>query len=246
MRYLVISDIHANLVAFEAVLADAQDSYDKIWCLGDVVGYGPYPNECVERLQEFDHLCIAGNHDWAVVNKLDFQEFQPNAHFATLWTQDQIKTDNVRYLYNLPLFLYEEGEFTLVHGSLRHQIWEYITSPKVAQRNFGHLETPYCLVGHTHSPVIFVEATFPQDICDEIIPNANTYTYKLNGQRLIINPGSVGQPRDGDPRASYGILDTETMDFLIKRVPYDIDQVQTLMKQYDFPARLWQRLGAGY
>jgi predicted phosphodiesterase len=247
MRYLVISDIHANLVAFEAVLADAKGDYDdKIWCLGDVVGYGPHPNECVELLQEYDHLCIAGNHDWAMVDKLNFEEFSPNARFAVLWSQDQMKPENYDYLYNLPLYLYEEEVFTLVHGSLRHPIWEYITSVKVAQLNFGHLETPYCLFGHTHSPVIFAETPAPQTICDQIIPRPDHYTYKLDSQRLIINPGSVGQPRDGDARAAYGILDCEKKEFHIKRVAYDVEKVQKLMQQHDFPAKLWKRLAFGY
>ena len=246
MRYLVISDIHANLIAFDAVLADAVDQYDKIWCLGDVVGYGPHPNECVERLREFDHLAIAGNHDWAVINKLDYEEFQPHAKFVADWTKKQLTTNNRDYLYNLPLCLFEEKVFTLVHGSPRHPIWEYVTSPKVAQMNFGHFETPYCMVGHTHSPIIFAEANTPDQLCNDIIPESDNHTLSLNGQRLIINPGSVGQPRDGDARASYGILDTDTMQMQIKRVHYDIDAVQTIMKQHDFPARLWSRLEAGY
>lgn len=248
MRYLVISDIHANLTAFEAVLADAKGDYHKVWCLGDVVGYGPHPNECVERLRELDHLCIAGNHDWAVLDKLDIEEFNPSARFAILWTRDQLKAENYDYLDNLPVSLQRETVFTLVHGSPRHPIWEYIIHPQTAQVNFAHFssDTRYCLVGHTHSPIIFAEADSPNVMCDEIIPGPDNYVHKLNSQRLIINPGSVGQPRDGDARAAYGILDTDKMEFHIKRVSYHVSEVQELMKQYDFPVRLWNRLAFGY
>ena len=246
MRYLVISDIHANLIAFEAVLADAEGQYDKIWCLGDVVGYGPHPNECVELLRELDPLCIAGNHDWAIAHKLDFEEFSANARFVVLWSQERLKSENYDYLYNLPLILREEIIFTLVHASLRHPIWEYITSARVAQLNFGHLETPYCLVGHTHSPVIYAEATPPRPVCEQIIPTPGQHTQKLNQHRLIINPGSVGQPRDGDARASYGILDSEKMEFQIKRAAYNVESVQTLMQQHEFPTKLWKRIAFGY
>lgn len=246
MRYLIISDIHANFIAFETVLADAKGDYDKIWCLGDVIGYGPHPNECVELLRELDHLCIAGNHDWATLDKLDIDDFQPNARFAVLWTREQLKADNYDYLDNLPVMLCEESVFTLVHGSPRHPIWEYILYPRIAQLNFDHFDTPYCFVGHTHSPVVFIEADSPQQMCDEIIPGPDNYTHKLNSRRLIINPGSVGQPRDGDARASYGILDTDTMEFQIRRVPYHVSEVQELMKQYNFPPKLWKRLAFGY
>jgi len=246
MRYLVISDIHANLVAFDAVLDAAAGMFDKIWCLGDVVGYGPYPNECIERLNEFDHKCIAGNHDWAVLDKLDVSEFNINARFAVLWTQQQLKPENRAYLDNLPLYLLEDQNFTLVHGSPRHPIWEYILYPKVAQLNFKHFETPYCLVGHTHSPVIYLAAEKPGKNSEAIIPETDVFVQHLNSRRLIMNPGSVGQPRDGDARASYALLDTEAMEFTIHRVPYDVEKVQAEMQRFDFPAKLWNRLAFGY
>ena len=246
MRYLVISDIHANLTAFDAVLADAEGDYDKVWCLGDVVGYGPHPNECIERLRQLDHLCIAGNHDWAVIDKLDCEEFQPHARFAVLWTRDQLRAENYDFLNNLIVSIQQEEVFTLVHGSPRHPIWEYVTSVKLAQLNFGHFQTPYCMVGHTHSPVVFVESEEASKLCEEVTPSEDIHTQQLNSRRLIINPGSVGQPRDGDPRASYGLLDTDAMQFRIKRVPYQIGKTQHVMKDNDFPERLWMRLSFGY
>ncbi|MFQ5578883.1 MAG: metallophosphoesterase family protein, partial [Anaerolineae bacterium] len=246
MRYLVISDIHANLPAFDAVLADANGQYDRMWCLGDVVGYGPHPNECIDRLNEYDHLCIAGNHDWATLDKLDVEEFNTNARFAALWTRDRLTAANKDYLDGLPLHLLKEEVFTLVHGSPRHPIWEYILYPKIAQVNFEHFETTYCLVGHTHSPMVFAQAADPNAMCEAIIPEPDLHRQKLNTRRLIINPGSVGQPRDGDARAAYGLLDTATMEFTIKRVAYPIADVQEVMKDYSFPPKLWNRLAFGY
>ncbi len=246
MRYLLISDIHANLAAFEAVLDDAHGQYDKVWCLGDMVGYGPDPNECVELLLTLDHLCIAGNHDWAVLGKLDIDDFNPDARFASLWTRDQL-TDDVRtYLDNLPIALVEEQIYTLVHGSPRHPIWEYILYPAVAQPNFKHFTTPYCFVGHTHSPVIFKEPNDPGVLCEAITPNFNNGPIQLGPQRVIINPGSVGQPRDGDARAAYAILDTDTRTFEHRRIPYPVSVTQEKMKQYDFPPRLYKRLAFGW
>jgi len=246
MRYLVISDIHANIVAFDAVLAHANDDFDEIWCLGDVVGYGPTPNECIERLNEYDHLCIAGNHDWAALDKLDVDEFNANAKFAVLWTREQLTSPNIDYLNALPLHQLQSKVFTMVHGSPRHPIWEYILYPNVAHINFRHFDTPYCLVGHTHNPMVFLEAESVDGVCEMVVPELEVHTQPLTTRRLIINPGSVGQPRDGDPRAAYGLLDIDAMTFEIRRVPYDIGSVQDLMKQYDFPPKLWNRLAFGY
>lgn len=246
MRYLLISDIHANLAAFETVLEDAKGEYDKVWCLGDMVGYGPDPNECVELLWTLDHLCIAGNHDWAVLGKLDVDDFNPDARFASLWTREQL-TDEVRdYLDQLPIALVQEEIYTLVHGSPRHPIWEYILYPAVAQPNFKQFSTSYCFVGHTHSPIIFQESIDPNGLCDAIIPEFNNGPISLGMQRLIINPGSVGQPRDGDARAAYGILDIEKHEFEHRRITYPVSVTQEKMKDYDFPARLWNRLAFGW
>lgn len=246
MRYLVISDIHANLVAFEAVLSAAQGQYDKVWCLGDVVGYGPHPNECVALLQTLDHVCIAGNHDWATLDRLDIAEFNPDARFATLWTREALTSDAFDYLAALPITLREEAVFTLAHGSPRHPIWEYILYPPVAHSNFDYFTTPYCLVGHTHVPVVFEEAATPNDMALGNIPTFNTDPMPLRETRLIINPGSVGQPRDGDARAAYAILDTEAKTFDHRRVAYKVGSTQQLMKQHNFPHRLWNRLAFGW
>jgi len=246
MRYLIISDIHANLAAFQAVLSDAEGQYDKVWCLGDMVGYGPDPNECIELLSELDHLCIAGNHDWAVLGKLDVDDFNPDARHVSLWTRTVLTERNRQFLQELPIALIEEEQFTLVHGSPRHPIWEYILYPAVAQINFDHFSTRYCLVGHTHSPVIFHAPDNPGGLCQAEVPSANNGPSSLTSHRLILNPGSVGQPRDGDPRASYGILNLDDFTFEYRRIPYPIAETQQRMEQLGFPSRLVNRLSFGW
>lgn len=246
MRYLVISDIHANLAAFKAVLKDAEGKYDKVWCLGDMVGYGPDPNQCIELLAGLDHVCIAGNHDWAVLDKLDIDDFNPDARHVSLWTRDQLTESNYQFLQQLSTAKIEEEYFTLVHGSPRHHIWEYILYPAVAQINFDHFSTRYCLVGHTHSPAIFYVPDKTGGICQAEVPSANNGPEPLSSRRLILNPGSVGQPRDGDPRASYGILDLDSLTFEYRRIPYPIAEMQERMQKLGFPSRLVNRLSFGW
>jgi diadenosine tetraphosphatase ApaH/serine/threonine PP2A family protein phosphatase len=210
-----------------------------------MVGYGPDPNECVELLQTLDHLCLAGNHDWAVLDKLDADDFNPAARWATLWTREQITTPVFDYLEKLPVALVEEERYTLVHASPRHPIWEYILSPKIAQPNFKHFHTSYCFVGHTHQPAIFKEAETADTLCEGRLPTFNTGPWELGERRLIINPGSIGQPRDGDSRAAYAILDVAANSLENRRVSYPVAVTQQKMKQFNFPMRLWQRLALG-
>ena len=148
MRCLVLSDIHGNLAALEAVLASAPPNLP-VWCLGDVVGYGPSPNECIERLRSLDPRCIVGNHDWAVMNKVDVREFNPDAQLSVQWTQQCLDGDNLAYLESL-CEKELQGEFTLVHGSPREPIWEYILEPLVAALNF-HLS--WASANSSHVPV---------------------------------------------------------------------------------------------
>jgi diadenosine tetraphosphatase ApaH/serine/threonine PP2A family protein phosphatase len=244
MRCLVLSDIHSNLEAFEAVLDDA-GAVDQVWCLGDVVGYGPDPNGCVELLRSLPHLSIAGNHDWATLGKLDLQDFNPEAREANLWNRQQLTPDNLAYLEALPEVLVEK-EFTLIHGSPRHPIWEYIIYPSTAQTNFEYFETPYCLAGHTHTPAIFRERTEFNVTSAESLPPSLGTPLELGDDRLIINPGSVGQPRDGNPLASYAILDDTAMTFEHRRVEYAVEKTQAKMMDHDLPLRLVLRLGYGW
>lgn len=246
MRYLIISDIHANLTAFETILRNAGTlgtDYDFVWCLGDVVGYGPDPNECVDLLRTMPHLCLAGNHDWAALGRLDIRTFNADARRAVTWTREQLTDENLAYLEDLPT-TFVLDDFTLVHASPREPIWEYILDPLIAALNFTEYETTYCLVGHTHTPVTFRLGETTGDI-ETIKPRYNEVV-TLNGQRQIINPGSVGQPRDSDPRSAYAILDTEQNTWEARRIPYDIADVQARMKGHNLPDRLVQRLEHGW
>jgi predicted phosphodiesterase len=245
MRCLIVSDIHGNLAAFDAVLADADlESIDRVWCLGDVVGYGPSPNRCIDRLLELsDYICVAGNHDWAAISRISIAEFNPSAQEACRWTSQQLGEDNSAFLSRLPTLLLE-GDCTLVHGSPREPIWEYIIYPSTAELNFQFFDTQLCFVGHTHAPAIFREET-PTHKFEISIPVPDK-PIRIDDERMIINPGSVGQPRDGDPDAAYMIFDTESKTLKYHRVPYDISSTQQLMMDKGLPESLISRLSFGW
>ena len=242
MRYLIISDIHANLTAFQTVLEDAQGRWDVIWCLGDLIGYGPDPNECVAFLREFEHISLSGNHDWAVLNRLDLGTFNDEARQAIEWTQSVLSEESKSYLEELPPSMVQ-GDYLLAHGSPRHPVWEYLVDEATALANFAIMETQYCLVGHSHTPLIFVEIN--EKSVDLYAPMYDQ-PLRLEGTRLIINPGSVGQPRDYDPRAAYSILDTDKMTWEHRRVVYDVRATQDRMASHNLPARLINRLQFGW
>ncbi len=242
MRYLILSDIHSNLGAFEAVLADA-GPFDMIWCLGDVIGYGPQPNECIERLKALPHVCIAGNHDWAAIDKLDISAFNPDAMRACLWTREQLSPSNWDFIEKLPE-KHIEDRFTLVHGSPRHPIWEYITSSSVAAANFSYFDSMYCFFGHTHIPAVH-RSTDGLGTGDSLTwPLDDPLT--IDAERLLINPGGVGQPRDMDPRASYMVLDLERNRIEHRRIAYPVEETQQLMLSVGLPPRLAMRLSVGW
>ncbi len=244
MRILIISDIHSNFVALNAVLAEA-GTFDRLWCLGDVVGYGPEPNECIAALSKLEPLCLAGNHDWVVTDKLDPEEFNADARRAALWTREQLTVNNLDWLHSLPERVPTQFEkFTLVHGSPRHPVWEYVLTPPVARANFQHFDTPICLMGHTHVPVVFRQNANRRTVTAE--PFLEETPLPLGTERMMINPGSVGQPRDGDPRASFALLDTDTMTLVHRRVEYDISATQAKMQQAQLPPRLIARLSYGW
>jgi diadenosine tetraphosphatase ApaH/serine/threonine PP2A family protein phosphatase len=244
MRCLVLSDIHSNLEAFQAVL-DSAGPVDQAWCLGDTVGYGPDPNACVELLRSRPNLCIAGNHDWATVGKLDLNEFNSDAREANLWNRRQLTPENLAFLEALPETLVE-GPFTLAHGSPCHPIWEYLIYPSTARAAFDCFRTRYGFVGHTHVPVIFRLARGKgNDRCELDLPLYDRRE-ALGPDRLILNPGGVGQPRDGDPRASYLLLDLETLTVEYRRAEYPFEKTQAKMRRHNLPARLIVRLGYGW
>jgi predicted phosphodiesterase len=242
MRILVLSDIHANLTALEAVLADAGE-VDATWCLGDLVGYGPDPNDCIFRVRQLPNLvCLIGNHDAAALNQIDVNSFNPEARRAVLWTQETLTPANVDYLRELPERVVLES-VTLVHGSPRQPVWEYLLDTRTATHNFSYFDTPFCFVGHSHLPVIYqlndgrVQASL-------IVPNPQAAF--MMKPRAILNPGSVGQPRDHDPRASYAIYDSDRSTWEYRRVRYEISLVQARMRQAGLPLRHIQRLSAGW
>ncbi len=243
MRYAVISDIHANLEAFEAVLEDAQQ-IDGIWCLGDVVGYGPNPNECIELLRSCSHVCVAGNHDLAAVNQVTTTTFNEDAKAAITWTGEQLSQESADYLQFLPLIAKPDPRFTLVHGSPRDPIWEYMLYTDEAAAAFHMLETDSAFVGHTHVPIVFREIKQTPLKVKDASPVVDEAVDTYN-RRLIINPGAVGQPRDGDPRASYIMLDTYTGIAQYRRVPYPFERTQDRMKEAGLPTRLIARLSYG-
>ena len=198
MRIGVVSDIHSNLVAFEAVLT-AIGEVDQLWCLGDIVGYGPRPNECVARLVASKHLSVAGNHDYAAIGKIGVDDFNPFAALAAQWTAKTLADPTREYLAALPT-VQTSGEFTLVHGSPRGPLWEYLLNATSATASFDCFEGPFCLVGHTHVPAIFTRSPEGEVQVHRIVGEAEV-SLKRPGWRFILNPGSVGQPRDDDPRA---------------------------------------------
>ena len=244
MRVLIISDIHANLAAFETVMDDAKGSWDYVWCLGDVVGYGPDPNECVERLRELPHLCLAGNHDWATLGRLDIRTFNPAARRLVEWTMATLKPENRAYLENLPVtYAFKDYQSTLVHASPREPVWEYILEPLVAALNFPHFETQYCFVGHTHQPVIYERVNENGDVRG--IEPVYYDLIELTGRRLIINPGSVGLPGDGKPGAAYGILNLEMQTFEHRRVLFDLEAIDAWERKMEI-GRYMKKLTHGW
>jgi predicted phosphodiesterase len=244
MKVLVISDVHANLTALEAVLSEAQaEGFDSVWCLGDLVGYGPDPNECIERVRVLpDLICLIGNHDQAALGQIPLERFNIDARRAADWTRGALTEASVEYLLSLPSHV-TTGDFTLAHGSPRQPVWEYILDPQVADSNFGVFTTDYCLVGHSHLPLIFHKRT-PEE---RTLPQAVQWdTAMAMEPRLILNPGSVGQPRDLDPRAAFAFLDTEKRTWNARRAAYPVADVQARMMQVGLPERQALRLAAGW
>jgi diadenosine tetraphosphatase ApaH/serine/threonine PP2A family protein phosphatase len=242
MRIGVISDVHANLEALEAVLAhlDAQTP-DLIVCLGDFVGYGPDPNECVERLRPRLRAAVLGNHDQAAIAARPIDDFNLFAQEAILWTQQALVEGTREFLNDLPARAEVEG-LLLVHGSPRLPVEEYILDTRTARASFADRGFGIALVGHTHQPAVFVEAN-GRVSAKGLLPEVPLSLDE--SRRYIINAGSVGQPRDGDPRAAYALLDTEAQTVTLFRVPYPIEVTQRKMEQASLPVPLIERLALG-
>ena len=240
MRLGIISDVHSNLPALQAVLADMGE-VDRLWCLGDLVGYGPYPNECIELLRERDCYAIPGNHDLGCAGKIGLEDFNVEARWACDWSRTAISAESRAYLESLPLTR-TEGDFTLAHGTPHEPVWEYMAYPSTARLSFHYFSSRYCLVGHTHVPLVFLDA----EMNPETFHPGPKAPLTLDDKRAIINPGSVGQPRDGNPDASYGVIDTAEAVMHFRRVGYDVASIQARMRELQFPERLIKRLAYGW
>jgi diadenosine tetraphosphatase ApaH/serine/threonine PP2A family protein phosphatase len=241
MLYGIISDIHGNLEAFEAVLKQLKD-VNQLINLGDIVGYGPNPNECVEKIREMNIPSVAGNHDKAVTGELDFTWFNPSAKEAVFWTQRTIFQENLEYLKKLPAAM-EGNDFQAVHGSLRVPLEEYVNCLVDAIPTFERMTRPLCFVGHSHRPLYFAR-TREGDYDGRALKDGDEILVD-DYEKVIINVGGVGQPRDGDPRASFGIYNSKTKIFTLRRVEYDIKTVQEKMKIAKLPQSLIDRLSFG-
>ena len=239
MRIAVLSDIHSNLVALDAVLAHA-GGVDAIWHLGDVVGYGPDPDGVVARLEGLGAVGVRGNHDDAAIGGSGIDWFNPDARRAMEWTRTRIDPATRTWLAAQPERR-TVGDATLVHGSQREPLWEYLTSVPVARANFTVLATAIGLNGHTHLPAAFVE----EDGTIVVVSPGDGSTLELDGRRGLLNPGSVGQPRDGDPRAAYLVLDVAAGRVAWHRVAYDVAAVQADMRSVGLPTALVARLSIG-
>ncbi len=243
MRIAIVSDIHSNLVALETVLA-AIGEVDALWCLGDTIGYGPRPNECIALMRQYADVAITGNHDLACLGKIDLRDFNPDARKANIWNGDQLSAENRAWLERLTPATAIDDRFIIAHGSPREPVWEYLLSPDQAVHNFELFRQQVCFVGHSHVQLGFrIRSGF--DRCERFLPD-RLRTVALDGQsRFIINPGSVGQPRDQDPRAAYAILNTSTGIVEFNRVEYDIQKTQRQMVEARLPGALIRRLEYG-
>ena len=239
MRICLLSDVHSNLPALDAVL-EAAGAVDAVWHLGDVVGYGPDPDGVVGRLRAVDAIGVRGNHDAAACGGSEIDWFNPDARRAMEWTRSAISEDTRDWLTALPE-VRTEGDCLLVHGSPREPLWEYVTSAKVARDNLGLLDAAIGLHGHTHMPVAWVE----DGDRIELVRGRPGHSLELRGRKALVNPGSVGQPRDGNPEASFAILDPDAGTVEWRRVPYDIRAVQSAMRSAGLPGSLASRLNAG-
>ena len=247
MRYLILSDIHANLTALNAVLDAARGRWEKSVCLGDLVGYGPDPNEVIDRVRALDAVTIRGNHDKAISGLANPEEFNPVARDAVIWTRAQLRPENLEYLQKLPGGPVRVNSFSIVHGSVYDED-EYVVSPALAIDALLNAPTPVVFFGHTHIQGGF---TLRGEDVQVVVSKPeggsrfSSLTVKEDTQYLL-NPGSIGQPRDGDTRAAFAIadLDNQTVEFW--RVPYDVEDVQRRMERAGLPEPLILRLSIGH
>ena len=243
MRIAVISDIHANLYALEAVLAEIdRDPPDEIWCLGDTVGYGPHPNECCTLVRERSALTLVGNHDLVALGSADIgvEDFNPEAAAASVWTSEQLTDETREFLSSLRPQATREG-FELFHGSPSDPVWDYVIDPYSAADALARTEAPIVLVGHSH--VATAISLVDGELHGGVAPA--DFAPALGMARWLLNPGSVGQPRDGDPRAAFLRLDRESGQARFGRIPYPVARTQAEIRERGLPDSLAERLAHG-
>jgi len=232
MRIAVISDIHSNLEALKRAQVEIErEKVDEIVCLGDIVGYGANPNECVDIVKSLTPHVLLGNHDEAAIDLTRTEFFNPFARIAAEWTADNLTEDNKDYLAALP-FTLERSGIMFVHASpLNPEEWNYVLTPSDAAENFGAIPSEVCFIGHSHVPEIFGEDPWVRNI--------------VRGEKFIVNVGSIGQPRDGNPKLSFGIFDTELWSYRNIRLDYDIELASFKIKKAGLPRNLADRLFVG-
>jgi len=242
VRAAVISDIHGNLHALEAVLEDIlREAADEVWCLGDVVGYGPHPNECCARVRERAAVCLCGNHDLAVAGKLDIADFTGDAGVVVRWTQGVLEAGNAEWLGSLSPAAEREGA-QLFHGSPRDAVWDYVVSDEIAVESLRLTTAPVVLVGHSHFALaVWLDEAGRLDGGQA----AAGSDLPLAGRRSLFNPGSVGQPRDADPRAAWLLLDLDAETCSFRRTAYDVEGAQADARAAGLPETLAARLRVG-
>lgn len=245
MRIGILGDIHSNFEALTAVVAALRNDGVDTWVqVGDIVGYGPEPSACIDLVRELGCLVCLGNHDAAVIEKLDTSYFNHFARVAVEWTRKQLRPSDREFLNNLPLVV-PHAEFTVVHGSLHlPDQYGYVISTVEARESLHEQTTRLCFVGHSHVPAIYMRRTPEARELAVCMQSEFELGYR-DHQRVLVNVGSVGQPRDEDPRAAYGLVDTDAQTIRIGRVPYDIGAVQRKIRSAGLPEVLANRLALG-
>lgn len=240
MRYGILGDIHGNYDALEAVISDIEkEKIDKLLCVGDIVGYGAEPSKCIETVRRLNCKTVAGNHDYAVTGKLGLECFNDDAREGVIWTREHLSDEDIEYLANLPIIIEEDG-FTLVHGTLHYpELFGYILNYHDAELCFKAMHCRLCFMGHSHIPVTF--------FCGEMLSYSTGRRIALqNANKFLVNVGSVGQPRDHNPKATYVIYDVEDKTIRVRRIDYDIESAAKKIRLFGLPIKNAERLKWGW